>query len=297
MNPSKFLYIIFLLLPVTPIEGNAKTIHEEKSLYRNIAVRQTDNRRCLVFPSGKKDREQSCVDVSDPDRLIFPYVRMTFAGLLLNPSPKNILVIGLGGGSIPTTLSHLYPEATVDAVEIDPAVLRVAEQFFNFKETDKLKVHLVDARVYVKRSLLTHGQFDLIILDAFNGDYIPEHLMTTEFLKEVQNLLSDDGVVVANTFSSSRLYDHESVTYHEVFGDFYNFRLPVTGNRIILASKQTLPDLLTIKKRVSLLKARLKKYGVNIDKYPRYMKTGIDWDDQARPLTDQYSPANLLQGD
>ena len=55
------------------------------------------------------------------------------------------------------------------------------------------------------------------MLDAFDGEYIPEHLMTVEFL-EMRDLLSDDGVLVANTFASSKLYDYESATYAEAFG-------------------------------------------------------------------------------
>ena len=59
---------------------------------------------------------------------------------------------------------------------------------------------------------------DLIMLDAFNGDYIPEHLMTREYLEETSKLMAENAVVVANTFSISQLYHHESTTYQAVFG-------------------------------------------------------------------------------
>ncbi len=100
-----------------------------------------------------------------------------------------------------------------------------------------MKVELVDARVFAKRAGLKGKTYDFIILDAFTGDYIPEHLMTAEFLSETQALLSDDGVLVANTFSTSKLYDHESVTYQQVFGDYLNFKMANTGNRVIIASQ------------------------------------------------------------
>ena len=64
--------------------------------------------------------------------------------------------------------------------------------------------------------------YDLILLDAFNGDYIPEHLMSAEFFEEVKKLLPANGMVVANTFSSSRLYSAESQTYAQVFGKIFN---------------------------------------------------------------------------
>ena len=60
---------------------------------------------------------------------------------------------------------------------------------------------------------------DLILLDAFTADYIPEHLMTAEYLAETRALLTEDGVIAANTFGISDLYDHESTTYDQ--SDFF----------------------------------------------------------------------------
>jgi spermidine synthase len=274
----------------------AKDIHQEKSLYQNIVVRETGQRRCLLFTVKRGDRNQTCFDLKNPKKLVFPYVRMTLGGLLLNSSPKDVLVIGLGGGSIPITLSELYPQARIDVVEIDVAVLRVAKQYFDFNETEKIKVHISDARVFIKRAGIKKQKYDLIILDAFTGDYIPEHLMTVEFLQESKRLLKNDGTLVANTFSTSKLYDHESVSYQLVFGDFLNFKMPHTGNRVILTKNNGLPDNDYLKNSAKKLSARLLTYGIDIDRYPGYMSRFKDWDQNKRPLTDQYNPANLLQG-
>jgi spermidine synthase len=276
---------------------SAAEIHREKSLYRNIIVKQDGQRRCLIFTVKRSDRNQTCIDLADPKRLVFPYVRMTLGGLLLNANPQRVLVIGLGGGSIPVALSELYPEASIDTVEIDEAVVRVAKQFFNFAETPRLKVHVSDARVFIKRALLRKVKYDLVILDAFTGDYIPEHLMTREFLEESRNLLTPAGVLVANTFSTSVLYDHESETYHSVFGDFLNFKLPVSGNRVVIASPAGLPSDDQLKRQASNFVDRLAPYGIDPRKFPDNMSRTKDWDTNKRILTDQYSPANLLRGD
>ena len=237
------------------------------------------------------------MDLSDPKRLVFPYVRMTLGGLLLNANPQNVLVIGLGGGSIPVALSELFPTAIIDAVEIDEAVVRVAKQFFDFAETPRLKVHVSDARVFIKRALLRKAQYDLVILDAFTGEYIPEHLMTREFLEESRNLLGPDGVLVANTFSTSVLYDHESETYQSVFGDFLNFKLPISGNRVVIAGRGGLPSDFQIKSQALNFVDLLAPYGVDPRTFPANMSRAKDWDTSKRVLTDQYSPANLLRGD
>lgn len=285
------LTLVLLAPPVL-----ARDIHEERSLYRNIVVSEQDGRRCLLFTVRKGNHNQSCMELAHPKRLVFAYTRMTMAGLLLNPLPRHILVIGLGGGSVPRALSELYPDATVTVVEIDEAVERVAKKYFDFKESDRMKVNIADARVFVKRAGLRGAHYDFIMLDAFNGDYIPEHLMTREFLQEVKAILDKDGVLVANTFSTSSLYDHESETYKAVFGKFYNFKLPITGNRVIVAVNGKLPDDSLLWKRAAVLESRLKPYGVDLKTYPPHMSLEEDWDSSARPLTDQYSPANLLQG-
>ena len=79
----------------------AETIHRERSIYRDITVVQNGNRRCLVFNVHRGDRNQTCVEMNDRDRLVFSYTRMSFAGLLLQPQPKTILVAGLGGDASP----------------------------------------------------------------------------------------------------------------------------------------------------------------------------------------------------
>ena len=74
---------------------------------------------CLIFNIHIGDRNQTCLDVNEPEKLVFSYTRMSFAGLLVNPEPERILVAGLGGGSIPMTLTDLFPDAQIDIVEID----------------------------------------------------------------------------------------------------------------------------------------------------------------------------------
>ncbi len=287
--------VLFLTIFTSGLADAARVIHQERSLYRNIEVKESGGRRCLVFAVKRGDKNQTCINLNNPKRVVFPYVRMTFAGLLLNPEPKTILVIGLGGGTIPGVLSKVLPRADIHVVEIDEAVLRVAEKYFDFEQTERIKVFVQDARVNVKRAILRHRQYDMVILDAFNGDYIPEHLMTVEFLQEIKSILSPDGVLVANTFSTSKLYHHESMTYEAVYGEFFNLKMPSSGNRVIVTNGKPLPSARIIQDRANRLSGRFTPYGVNIDDFPRYMKRDKDWDDSARPLTDQFSPANLLQ--
>lgn len=297
-NKLSSLYFVLSLLGLAVVSQGlvaAEVIHEEKSLYRDINVVQTGNRRCLIFNVHRGDRNQTCVNVDDHDELIFSYTKMSFAGLLLTPEPKKILIAGLGGGTLPMTFSDLFPEAQIDVVEVDQAVVNVAKEFFFFEENANMTVAVNDARVFVKRAGILGEKYDYIILDAFGGDYIPEHLLTQEFLEEVKQIMAEDAVLVANTFSTSRFYDHESVTYQRVFGEFFNFKLPTSGNRMIITQLDPLPPRGNLITRAQSLAPSLQKYGVPLLEYPNRLSTRVDWDMSRRVLTDQYSPANLLQ--
>ena len=278
-----------------PAGAEATIVHRERSLYQTILITRDAGRLCLQFSVRENQRNQSCMNPRRPKRMVFSYTRMMMAALLLEPAPRTVLMAGLGGGTLPTALAELLPEATIDVVEIDAAVVEAAREFFGFAASDRLRVHVSDARVYVKRALLREQRYDLVLLDAYGGDYIPEHLTTREFLAEARALLAADGVLAANTFSASRLYDHESETYRAVFGMFFNFKTSASNNRIVLARNGPLPPKTALRANAESWRERLKPYGVPIRRYPELLSLEVDWDTSKRPLTDQYAPANLLR--
>jgi spermidine synthase len=109
----------------------------------------------------------------------------------------------------------------------------------------------------------------------------------------VRTLLRPGGIVAANTFSSSRLYQNESVTYQAVFGRFYNLK---SANRVILAADGPLPSLEQVKGNERALRSAFEPFGFAAADVLDLFSTRVDWDPHARILTDQYSPANLLNG-
>ncbi len=293
MRSLLWLLCLFMA-PVATAQG--RVVHKERSLYQTILVVKDRSQVCLQFSVRRDQKNQSCKDLRDPQKMLFSYTRMMMASLLLIDAPKRVLMVGLGGGTIPTALNELYPQAVIDAVEIDPAVVRMAREYFAFESNERLRVHEIDARVFTKRARKRGTQYDLILLDAYNGDYIPEHLLTREYLEESKALLTPNGVLAANTFAVSDLYDHESATYAAVFGRFYNFRRWDSSNRVIIARPAGLPeDTDSLNGRAALLAERLRPYGVPIERYLKDLDGGIDWDVKARVLTDQYAPANILR--
>ena len=286
---------LLLALGLVCVTASAEVIHEEPSLYGRILVTREANQLCMKFAVRSERRRQSCIDERTPQRMALHYTRMMMAALLMAPEPARILVTGLGGGTLPKALAELLPDARIDIVEIDPGVVSVAERFFDFRAGGNTRVFVRDARVFTRRAVRDGQRYELILLDTFDGDYIPEHLMTLEYLEQTRQLLAPDGVLGANTFSTSRLYDHESETYYRAFGPFFNFTMPDSANRIILASTTPLPDSRTLRQAARTWRQRLAPYGVPVTRYPRRFDRAQNWNRDRRPLTDQYSPANVLQ--
>jgi spermidine synthase len=282
-----------LLVAGIAAAATQRLVHSEKSLYREVFVYEDGNIRCLCFTRLCAIGRQTCIDLKQPDRLVFEYTRMMLGALFLKPEPRSILIIGLGGGTLPRTLEQLLPQADIDAVEIDPAVVGVAQQYFGFRTDARIHLTVQDGRAYVRQALRGSKRYDLIMLDAYEHQYIPEHMLTREFLTEVRSLLQPAGIVAANTFSSSRLYENESVTYSSVFGEFYNLR---SGNRVILASNAALPSIDEVTRNSERFTAAFEPYGVTTRVVLAMFTTRADWDPSARVLTDQYSPSNLLNG-
>jgi spermidine synthase len=292
------LAIALFISPTIAPSANAalgRIIHKERSLYRTILVAKDGRRLCMQFSVRSDQRNQSCKDTKEPQRLVFEYAKLVFAGMLMQPQPRSILIVGLGGGTLPDAFRSLLPDARIDVVEIDAAVVKVAEQFFDYQISEPGELFVQDARIFGKRAARAQRSYDMILLDAFNGDYIPEHLMTREYLLETQKLLNPGGVLLANTFSISELYHHESATYASVFGAFYTVATPSSANRVIVAIKGEQPSIGTITRNQQRWQSALEPLGVDLARIQRLLDSTPDWNIEARVLTDQYAPANLLQ--
>ena len=294
MPPRRALLAGLLATPLalhgTGARGEGTVIHRERSLYRNILVYEHEGLRCMKFGVHDAGR-QTCASLTDPQQLVFEYTRMILGALYLVPEPRRVLVIGLGGGSVPMALRSLLPQAEIESVELDPAVVRVAERFFGFVPDARSTVITGDGRVHVKRAVRQARRFDLIVLDAFDHLYVPEHMITRDYLLEVRALLDEGGVVAANTFSSSGLHAAESATYHSVFGTFFNLR---RNNRVILARRDGLPAMTSVEAQAARLEPALRRLGTGREWLLPLFRTDATWPPGTRLLTDQYSPGNLL---
>lgn len=290
----KFRFLLLPLLALIAVPAHAEVdnvIHHERSLYRDIYVTQEGDLRCMVFYFKQSVGHETCKYMSRPQVHAFDYTKMMMAGLFLNPRPKRILIIGLGGGTMSDTLEALVPGAVIDNVELDPAVGTIAKKYFGFGTNKRVNLSISDGRVFVKRRMRSNVRYDMVMMDAFDGDYIPEHMLTQDFFKEVKQIMTPNGVFVANGYATGRLYPHESETYRSVFGRFYNMK---DGNRVVVAKLGKQLTAAELKRNAALFSKGLSRIGTSSSELLGMMSTRVDWNTEARILTDQYSPANIL---
>jgi len=143
----------------------------------------------------------------------YPYFQQ-FIPRIINPGGTDCLVVGLGPGAIP--MWYEGQGVRTDVVDIDPVIFEVARRFFNFRISGE--TYAEDARYFLGRP---GKQYDYIILDVFNGDSTPFHVMSKEALQTVRGRLKPGGVLGINLFGALRgnTYMTASVvrTLNEVF--------------------------------------------------------------------------------
>ena len=149
---------------------------------------------------------------------------------LFNRDARSVLIVGGGGGVVPTIYRRDYPQLErIDVVEIDPVVAELAERYFGYRPGENgVTTTIMDGRVYIRDC---PRQYDIVILDAFTGGRPPFHLLTREFLQLVKGRLGPKGVVHLNIISAlegekSRLFWAMLKTFHSVFGPERTYVFP-----------------------------------------------------------------------
>ncbi len=226
------------LLMATGLRMSAeeKVIYEKPSRFNMIVVTESDNgTRTLWFQ--KNGARQSVVRPGDPDYLELPYARAMLSSLAFCEKSARVLIVGVGGGTLPSFLHKHYPAMHIDAVDIDPDVVDVAKKLFGLAEDALLRVHVADGRRFIEE---VKDPYDIIMLDAYGPDSIPAHLATVEFLRAARKALAPGGIVAGNLWSryTNPLYDAMVRTYQEAFEELHVVEARGSGNHILIGPQQ-----------------------------------------------------------
>jgi len=167
--------------------------------YGPIAVVEEATSRTLHFGSTAR---QSTMFLNNPIALALSYTRCMLAGLLFAPPPRSVLVLGLGGGSLPKFFLHRFDGCRVEVVEMRRCVAETARDYFALSEHDRLTLHLQKAEEFLARDDV--GPYDWVLVDLHNSDGMAPVLDQADFFARCQRLLRPGGVLVANLWTGDR---------------------------------------------------------------------------------------------
>ena len=155
-------------------------------------VLQDQGTRSLHFTHGEV---QSSMRVSHPDELQVDYTRTMMSFLLLNPRPRRITMIGLGGGSLAKFCHRHLPRASMWVVEINPHVIALRDAFQVPPDDARFQVVEADGACFVRE---TDERFDVLMVDAFDAQGMPAALGRRRFYDDCLDVLVPAGLMVVN---------------------------------------------------------------------------------------------------
>ncbi len=211
-------------------------------------VPDTDGRRgWTVYVNGV---ESSHVDLDDPTRLDFEYMRWiadAIDTIATEGEPLRVIHLGGAGCTLAQYVAARRPTSRQLVIEIDEGVLELAKQAFGLRSTGRLRLRVGDARHELAGE--PDASADVVIRDAFAGAVTPTHLVTTSFLREAARVLGPTGVYLANLADSPQLAmaRREAATALTVFEHVALVAEPGQlngrryGNVVIAGSQRSLP--------------------------------------------------------
>ena len=211
-------------------------LYEVESMGIPIQVIDKTNVRHLRFGNAIR---QSSINKKSPFKLQTKYTRdMMKVFDHYKDIPENILVLGLGAGTIPSYLYHKFPKTKIYVVEILPELKEIASDYFSMPRDERLEVIIGDAYDYinvgVRRTALKETQikFDLIFMDVFGKNAIPKKFRTEKFYAGLYQLTSTDGYVAFNTWVDPSSYGNYIRKLKGVFDTVIEECVPISGNHI-----------------------------------------------------------------
>jgi len=292
VRPVAWFAVGWLLCAAAP--NLAKTLYERDSAYHHILVKDEGNYRILYFDNSTESR----MALDDPYGGAFEYTEYFHIPFLFNENIRQVLCIGLGGGSIPKQFVHDYPNVQVDVVDVDKHVIEVAKKFFQVQPGPRLNLIESDGRVYIRR---TRKIYDVIMLDAYTtnryGSTVPFHLTTREFFEQVAEHLSPNGIVVYNSTGSETNQMTRALykTMGVLFPQQYLFDVETSLNTVLIALRKKValtPEQL-VQRAEELVRRKVIKRPYFVRRVKRVYTEPVETDDVPL-LTDGRAPVDSL---
>jgi spermidine synthase len=181
--------------------------------HRAIEIVEEDGVRVLQIGGNAI---QSAMRLDAPDRIELDYVRAMMAFLLFRPEPRDVLMIGLGAGSMARFIHQRMPRTRVTVAEINPGVVTVARKYFHLAEEDeRLKIVIGDGADILPRR---PASCDVLVVDGFVNGEPARALCTQSFYESAFSALREPGIMVANFMADDKKIERHFDRIERAFG-------------------------------------------------------------------------------
>jgi spermidine synthase len=213
----------------TPLYGRYLVLKDHDE-FGPVEVVEDEKHRSLHFGNPVNQSEMS---LNDPYALTLDYTRVMAMALLFHSSPRSVLNLGVGGGSIPKFLWKYFPECHLDLVERSPLVADISYNYFSFPKDARLQYHIVDALDFLKEST---EKYDLIFIDLFQQKGPSEIVLKPDFFRLCQERARDKNSIIICHLWSTAPKDTIMQSVHKLYETFGKNMLIVQAehNSIVL---------------------------------------------------------------
>jgi spermidine synthase len=180
---------------------------------------------------------QSAMRIAAPNELQLAYTQCMMCFLLFHPRPKNILMIGLGGGSLTKFVYWQLPKVKTTVIEINPQVVSIARSQFHVPPDDeRLQVLIAEGSEYVDAHA---ASADVLMVDGFDDGRQVASLCTQTFYDHASKALTRNGVLVVNLLSrDGRVHEYLARLENSFGGCIATILAEPYGNLIVFAFKR-----------------------------------------------------------
>jgi spermidine synthase len=294
MGRSASIAAAVVLLATAAGAAETRTLLEQReSLYSNIYVYESGAYVSMTFGHNRAIYTESVYNREDERELPVAYTRFMTASLSYAKRLDSILEIGFGGGRTAWYLHRFLPDVKITSVELDPAVVELARKYFGIRDEPNFRVVNQDGRIFLAQ---TGERYDVILIDAYRGPFVPFHLTTREFYELVKSRLNDGGVVAENIEPTTLLFDAVAKTVNAVFPQLDVYL--AEGNVVTVAYGGNVRDAADLARRAGERQAEFSlRYDLRalLAQAQRYTPRIVAEGPQPTILTDDFAPVEMLK--
>ena len=250
---------------VVTVEGAARPTTDVQLLFHgrdaegSIEVIEHAGVRYLHFGTHA---HQSAHDLANPRALVLECTRRMAASLLLIEPPRDVLLLGLGGGALARFLHEALPDCSILAVERRALVVELARRYFDLPGGERLQLRVGDAVDAV--TALGERRFDLVLVDLFTGRGPDESVLSTCLFQHCRRSMRPDAALASNYWSRDMPpLDHPGNVIARCFPSAARLHSP-EGNRVLFGLPAWPPDVVGAPARARA-RALTKRTGVDFE--------------------------------